>query len=199
MLIRQGLRRILFGTTLALLLSTRAIALFHFVDIVEIYSNADGTIQFIEMKMTSNSQNLLAGHDFTSNAKTFAIPTNLSGTATLNKNWLMATSGFAALPGAVTPDYLIPDNFFSFSGDTLTLVDGVNLNSSVTFGLNDLPIDGVLFMNASFATAANTPTNFAGETGTGINVPPLVADNVFVDFDAGAGGFGTELLPFRTL
>lgn len=200
MLFKRHLRPILIGATIALLFSTRALALFHFADIVEIYSNADGTIQFIEMRMTSNSQNLLTGHDFTSNGKTFPIPTNLSSTATLNKNWLMATSGFAALPGAVTPDYIIPDNFFSISGDTLTLVGGVNPDSSVTFGLNVLPIDGLLSMNASGATATNSPTNFAEQTGEiDLSVPPLDPNDVYVDFSVGSGGSGAEGAPFNSL
>lgn len=180
----------------ALIVAAPASALFHFADIVEVFSNADGTIQYIEMRMTSNNQSFLSGHSFTSNVKTFNIPSNLPSTSTNGKAWLMATSRFSALPGAVTPDYIIPDNFFSINGDTLTFVGGAF--APMTFGPGDLPTDGVASINKSGAEATNTPENFNGDIGD-INVPPLDPDDVYVDFEAGSNGTGGLGAPFDNL
>lgn len=189
-------RRAFAGTVLAVLLTHGASADFHLNDIVEIFSNADGTIQYIEMRATANNEHVMAGHSFTSNSKTFVFPSNLPSSNTLNRPWLMATAGFASLPGAVTPDYVIPDNFFSTNGDTLTLVGGAW--GAMTFGSGVLPTDGVNALRKNLTTATNSPTNFAGQSGQ-VNVPPLDPDNVFVDFDAGSNGTGAETSPFDNL
>lgn len=155
--------------------SSPAMAVFHFWDINEVFSSADGTIQFIEFHTFSDGQHLLGGHDLTSNGKSFTFPSHLaSGTA--NKTFLVATSGFQSLAGAVAPDYTIPDNFFSVSGDTITLVGA----DSLTFGAGDLPTDGVTSIDDTLTEMTNSPKNYAGESGSiGVNdVPVITGQNI---------------------
>ncbi|MBS0484934.1 MAG: calcium-binding protein, partial [Proteobacteria bacterium] len=91
---------------------------FHIFHINEVYSNAAGTVQFIEFKGDGNDQDEWAGRTITSSdgvtTHTFNIPTNLPSAATLNKTVLVASQGFADL-GIVTPDYIVPNGFL-FTG-----------------------------------------------------------------------------------
>jgi len=197
MLSRRPLRPILIGATVALLFSTRAFAPFHLWEFNEIYTNADGTIQFIEFTNNANGENFLAGIQLTSNSTTdYFLPCcDLVGN-TANTSFLVATDGFEALSG-IKPDYLMPDNFIAVTGgDTLTLVGA----DTITFGSGILPTNGVDSLSVIGAPTpiTNSPTNFAGDIGS-LNVPPLIPSDVYVDFSAGPGGFGTEVLPFGTL
>ena len=147
------------------MMANRAHAFAHQWDINEIYSNADGTIQFIEMinPTIAIGETLLSGTTFTTNANTYLYPNNLVGN-TANKTFLMATSGFAALPGTPTPDYIIFDNFFDPTGDTLTFTPPIP-DEIVAFISGDIPLCGTLSMNADLTTGTNSPTNFSDETG----------------------------------
>jgi Ca2+-binding RTX toxin-like protein len=141
---------------------------FHLWTISEVYSNADGSIQFIELFTTSPGETLIAGHTITftptgGGPAGYVVPGNLSS-STANKSLLFATQGFADL-GIVTPDFIIPSGFLSAGGGTLNLFDGVD---SLTFAV--LPTDGTSSLNGSGVAGVNSPTNFAGATGT---VPPL--------------------------
>jgi serralysin len=142
-------------------------ATFHLWDIVEVYSNFDGSVQFVEMFDASNFENLVSGKQLKSNANSFTIPANLTTTATANHRLLFATAGFSALAGGVTPDYTIPSNFFSITGDTLNFAN-VNIRT-----FPSIPTDGVTSLNFPSNTAAvNSPTNFAGAAGS-IDLSPV--------------------------
>src|SRR5688500_4997211 len=75
----------------------RAEANFHLWTIDEIYSNADGSVQYIELVTAANGQHVLAGHSITASSigpmRTFTFPAN-SPTGTTNKRLLLATPGF---------------------------------------------------------------------------------------------------------
>jgi hypothetical protein len=145
----------------ALLVATSAQATFHLWDIVEAFSNADGSVQFIEMFDPSNFENAVGGMQLKSNSNTFTIPANLPTTSTANHRLLFATPGFDSLTGGVTPDYTIPANFFDPTGDTLNwaFVDVHTFTSA--------PTDGVLsIIFPAGTTAVNSPTNFAGDSGS---------------------------------
>ena len=138
-------------------------ASFHLYVISEIYSSPDGTVQYIELfEPTSqgiSGQNFLAGHQITSSgASAFSIPANLPSPNTLGTHVLFATQAFANL-NLVTPDYIIPANFFPVGGGTVNYA-GV---SSVTFPA--LPTDGSA-ISSTGASKTPQPTNFAGATGT---------------------------------
>ena len=164
-------------------LTSTSQASFHFWEVVEVYSSPDGTIQFVEM-MNSNSANQIQANPsfgFTSNANTLdPFPDNLpGGIPTNNAKFLMGTPSYSALAlndaNVPAPDFLFPtDNFFSTSGDKLSLVQASVFEiDSLTFTSGQLPTDGVNSLVHAFGddtnastTLLNSPTNFFGETGS---------------------------------
>lgn len=134
----------------------------HTWDIREVFSNADGTIQFVEMREMNGTsgETGLGGRKVVSMAtgNEFTFPANLVG-PTNSRNILLATAGFAALPGAPTPDYIIVDGFFDTSGDTLSY----HVYDSWTFGA--VPTDCINSLNDGSGVAENTPTNYDGQGG----------------------------------
>lgn len=148
----------------ALLMSSMAMASFHTFKVNQIYSNADGTIQYVVLKEFSgaNSQNFFAGHTLTSvgaSTKTYSIPSNLPSSQTANAFVLLATQGFANLK-LNTPDYIIPAGFVPTAGGSINFADV----DTVTFG--KLPSDGVSAIDRTGAVIKNAPVNFAGQTST---------------------------------
>lgn len=143
----------------------RAHAIFDFWDISEIYSNADGTIQFIELLTLFNSQQFTMGQTIRASQgasiNDFIFPSN-TPSPTANKHLLLATAGFASEPGAVTPDFILPDGFLFTNNGT---VDFLNAIGNRTYTL--LPTGGILsFHYPSGTTGTNSPTNFAGQEGS---------------------------------
>jgi hypothetical protein len=141
-----------------------ALASFHLYAIAEIYSNADGTVQYVRLSTTQPGQNFLAGMVFTSTSggttNTFHFANSLNtSTNTANTSVLIATQGFANL-NIVTPDYLIPSGFLNVNGGTINYA-GVN---SVSY--TALPTDGVHSINSLGVSQTNSPANFSGATGT---------------------------------
>lgn len=167
----------------------------HLWEINEIFSNYDGTIQFIELKEPTGAsfEVNLAGHELisVSTGNMFVIPVNLTP-PTANKHLLFGTPAFAALPGAPTPNYIIPAGFFNQNGDTIDWEPTLNYDT-FTFGPGQLPIDGVNairitdYNSDTFVTEANTPTNYAGQTGT-INAGPPVPAMSTIGFMVAAAG-----------
>jgi serralysin len=141
---------------------------FHLYDITEIFSNADGSVQFIELRVgASNGESFWNGKTITvtqgSNTHTFTFPSDLPSTQTANTSVLLATQGFANL-GVVTPNFIIPAGFL-FSGNGTVDFAGVD---NLTYSA--LPTDGSTSFIRGGTTGVNSPTNFAGQTGT-VNVP----------------------------
>ncbi len=179
-----------------------AMASFHAWDITEIYSNADGTLQFIEWFTLSNNQHLLAGHVVTTNSNIYTFPSNLSNSGTGGEHFLMGTAGFAALPGAPPPDFIIPDGFIDTTGDTLRLRSSPigTIYDTFSFGAGELPTDGInSLICAVHAGAActstgvgvNSPTNFDGQSGS---VCPGCSCPTDVDGDGMTGAFDLAVL-----
>jgi len=150
--------------------ASTAHATFHSWEINELYSNTDGSIQFIELLeskgdddshllFTDNAQ--LASTDGSITNLMASFPNDLPSNLTANKFFLIATTGFAGLDGAVTPDYILPDEFLFTAGGTVDF--GLDV-SVITHGA--LPIDGILSFNADGSTGINSPTNFAGAAGS---------------------------------
>jgi hypothetical protein len=149
----------------------------HLWVINEVFSNADGTIQFIEMHETNGAagETQLQGKWVLSDGTEaqFFFPADLPPNSTANAYLLLATPGFAALPGAPTPDYIIEENFFSLVQDTLTY--WLYPTATLTFGPSTLPLDGIRSLSQAGTTAVNSPTNFDDETGT-VDAPCNIAD-----------------------
>jgi hypothetical protein len=80
---------------------------------------------------------------------------------------LVATSGFAALPGAPTPDYTLRETFIDPLGDTVIYASGADM---LTFSA--LPTNGVDSIDNLLVVGTNSPTNFAGDTGSVIVPEP---------------------------
>ena len=156
---KRSIARITTAFCLALA-TLPASAAFHLWSFNEIYSNADGTVQFIELTTGADNQQFTAGHTLTSTAgmvtNTYNVTTSLPGSS-LNKRFLFGTAGFAAL-GLVQPDYIIPNNFIFAGGGTLNWAGFDNW----TYG--PLLTDGENSLNRSGVTGPNSPTNFAGIT-----------------------------------
>ena len=164
----QKLRTRIALAVLLLAISVGAYSSFHEWRINEVYSNASGTLQFIELTTTFSGQEFLTNRQISSSqggpANVFTFLNDLpSGTA--GKKFLIGTAGVAAASG-VTPDYIIPDGFIFTSNVTINFagVDSVAYMS--------LPTDGTLSVNSTGATATNSPTNFAGTTGTVVVTNP---------------------------
>lgn len=153
-------------------LATLAYGGAHTWDVVEVFSNADGTIQFVELREMNNTANEsgLNGLQVTSQAtgNAFTFPGNLVR-PTSNKRILLATAGFAALPCAPTPDHIIPSNFFAIAGDTVRY----HIYDTWVFGA--VPTDGTNSLNRVGGSAPNTPTNYAGGTGS-VNAAVVAGD-----------------------
>jgi hypothetical protein len=163
----------------------QAQASFHTYIINEIYSNADGTIQFIELKENSGAggQNFLQGHTLVNTSggvpKTLTFSTNLPNSNTANTSVLIATQAFANL-GSVTPDYIIPAGFLSVTGGSLNYA-GVD---TVAYGA--LPANGQSINRSGVAQAA-TPKNFAGVSGS---IPQSFAPEAGFWYNPAEGGRG---------
>jgi hypothetical protein len=179
-------------------IQSSAHAAFHLWNVKEVFTNASGTVQFIEMfdsfggETAVNGFSLVANSD--GNIKTFTFPSNLS----LNTpgSLLIATSGFGSLPGGVTPDFTfsqsttpISGSFFnpnatnisiSFngSGDTLSFTgaslpkDGINSLTDANAVNSPTPVQ-------SISSGTNSPTNLAGNSGS-VNLAPEPTTLMFV-------------------
>ncbi len=144
---------------------------YHTYRIDEIYSNADGTVQYVVLheSMGFDGENELKGHPLTSTGPagtaTFIFPRNLPGEScgyygctpspTANTRVLIATQGFVDL-GLITPDYVIPKGFLALGGGTLDYA-GID---PWTYG--PLPTDGTNALYRTGAVAPNLATNFFG-------------------------------------
>lgn len=172
--------RFSLAVLLCLGLTSPVMAGSHLWVINEVFSNADGTIQFVEMKECCGAPNeiFLVGKWVSSDTTgmMYDFTENLPPNSTADKFLLLATVGFTLLPGAPTPDYIIPDNFFSIDADVIRY--WTYPNAPLEFALGELPTDGILSLNQDGTTAINSPTNFADETGSVILVSDFVRGDV---------------------
>ena len=146
-----------------MLLSVPASASFHLFFMTQVYTNASGSVQFLELTALTGEQQFVASHTLRVSgggvSNSFTIPTNLPGD-TSGRKYLFGTQSFAAL-NIVKPDYIVPDNFFPIGGGTITYAEGAD-----SWTYTALPVDGTLAFNRDGSTATNSPVNFAGNTGT---------------------------------
>jgi hypothetical protein len=158
---------------LMLLVAAPARGAFHLWELSEVYTNADGSVQFIEFFTTSSFQQFLIEHQLQAITEgvpesIYTFPANLpvgSGESTANRHFVFASGDFEAAFGIV-PDYAWT-GAFSFinvgTNDFVSLIGAPGGNVS----LAGLPTDGAQSLLGDGATLATpTPTNFAGEVGT---------------------------------
>jgi hypothetical protein len=160
-----------FGTLLTFGTLPFAQAAFHLWKIDEVYSNASGSVQFIELSASTNGgQQFVNGQTLKSNGHTFSFTANLPSDTT-NKHFLLATPGYFALTGVPTADYnLGVNNFFNVNGDTINYAGGIN---TLAFTAGQLPTNGLNSLNrdynagpTTFTVGSNSPTDFTGTAGS---------------------------------
>ncbi|MBI2314416.1 MAG: hypothetical protein HYU77_18160 [Betaproteobacteria bacterium] len=170
---------------------------FHQYDINELYSSADGTIQFIELVVGNLSgEGFWATHTITvtqgatEHGIIFDATTTTDGgngnlpstSATNNTSVLIATQGFADL-ALVTPNYIIPSGFLFLDGGTVNFGEGAD-----TLTYSALPAGGAGSLNRNGTIGRNSPTNFAGVTGT---IPGVIEGRAIADTIIGGTGADT--------
>jgi serralysin len=157
------------------LLSQSAQAAFHLWEIRELYSNLDGSVQYVELFTTSGSQQFTAGTQIQvtnqagTQTHTFSIPSSLPGDSA-NRAFLIGTSNLPSL-GGPTPDFLLPANFLFIDGGAINYAGTIQGPETYTA----LPTDGTLSrIIPGNANQTNDPRNFAGQTGTLIPEPTTI-------------------------
>jgi len=162
-----------------------AFAASHLWRFSEFYSSPDGTVQFIEMQEIGGSQNEtnISGHWFATDGYNQNHSQLLGSdlpTGTANKKFLVGTQSYAALPGVPAPDYVLPDGILDPTGDTVVWW----FYQTIVIPPGVMPtngVDSIHVVTPSFpgnppvySVATNSPTNFAGDTGTvALAVPSL--------------------------
>ena len=187
-------RALSFCAAVMSFLATSALATYHTFQIEQIYSNGDGSVQFVVLHeaLGLNDQNLLQGRALTVTragvSSRYLFPSNLpssmemsdggygygvgygmGSSPTARSRVLIATQGFAAL-GIAAPDYVIPNGFLPTGQGT------VNYAGVDQWTYAALPTDGVKALYVNGATAANKATNFMGESASVATSPPTLVD-----------------------
>jgi len=162
-------------------------ATFHLWRMTQFYSNADGTVQYIELIALAGSQQFLSGHTLTSTqgsvTHSYNFTTDLPGDSAMTtggdpyygggmttyKSMVIGTQGFAAL-GILTPDYVVPNGFLFTTNGT------INYAGQDVFSYAALPTDGRMALDRGGSMVVNSPMNFAGMSAS--IVPAAAALNV---------------------
>ena len=168
------MRTIAASIALAALCASAPARAFATFAIESIYSNADGSMQFVLLREKAGQagQDQWTGRTLTMTrpgiARTLTFAGNLPGPGTANKRVLVATAGVASL-GAVAPDYVMPDRFLAAEGGRLDFagVDQVNYGP--------LPTDGATALDRNGAVVAAMATDFAGRS---VAMPSLAVTTV---------------------
>ncbi|MCH8137768.1 MAG: hypothetical protein IH926_02240, partial [Proteobacteria bacterium] len=99
-----------------------------------------------------------------------------------------ATADFAALPGAPAPDFIIPAGSVPFIGigvdETIKYCPACGYDT-FSFLAGALPTDGINSLSFDLSTSTNSPTNFAGDSGSvdAGDPVPSEAGREFVDIE----------------
>ncbi len=161
------------GMVIAILFSgATARATFHLWSVTELYSSADGTVQFVKLSTSSSFQDLMAGHVITctgpAGTQSFTFPVNLPSSATAGKTFLIGTGNLGSVPGGVTPDYIFTNQtpfLFLNGGGTYSVGIVGSLEAPAVY--TNLPSDGVSSLagsGSSLVVATNAPKNFNGQS-----------------------------------
>jgi hypothetical protein len=172
---------------LLLSVAGRAHAAFHLWAITQIYSNSDGSLQFIEMIDNSGGQQFVGGQSITvlngGSMHPFTVPNNLS-TDSFHHELLFGTSKLEAA-GGPKPDFIIPNGFLFTGGGTIDFFG----TSGGTNGLSypALPTDSVHALTYNNGPVViNSPQNFLGQTGAVLLPGDFNHDNVLSVADISA-------------
>ena len=164
-----GRARLFFALFFAIvLLPTVAPAAFHLWSIRELYTNLDGSVQFIELftgssgQQFTNSQVIQVTEQATGMTHTFMFPSDTQS-PTNNHAILIATSNLQSF-GGPAPDFSVLPAGFLFSDASTIEFLGTNQGPISYPGL---PTDGThSLVVPGFTTQINSPQNFAGTVGS---------------------------------
>jgi hypothetical protein len=183
----------------------------HLWVIKEIFTNHDGSVQFIELFTAGVNERFLNIHTITANSdgliNTYEFPADLT-TTTTNKHLLIATANFGSLPGGVPQDFAtappLPANFFNPNATSIEFIYGHTIDHLTVAG-SQIPKDGVNSLTDTNLTinngpdvmvaGVNSPTNFAGQFGS-VNLPPPAS--LAGDFNGNNIVDGNDLAIWRT-
>jgi hypothetical protein len=182
--------RLVAGIVLLLALAVEnrsADAAVHLWNVKEVFTNADSSVQFVEMFDPSFGETFTSGSILRSNSdgviKEFTFPGNLvNGTP---GHMLIATSGFGSLTGGVAPTFTFDQSstpltlpFFNPNATNITFTFTGSFDTMTLTGAS-LPKDGIRSLTDANATGlnptsnnsagVNSPTNLLGASG-GINL-----------------------------
>lgn len=163
-----------FIATLAVLVQAgAATAGIHTWDVVEAFSNADGTIQYVELldRGTGGTELNVGNGALSSNLHSISWSNGAVTGPTNGKSYLIATAAFAALLGALVPNVIIPTanvSFFDLAGDTIAFggFDTLIVPAPV-------PTNGTDSYTDVIGVGPNTPKNYAGVQGSVDAAPPV--------------------------
>jgi hypothetical protein len=170
----------------------------------EFYSSPDRSIQFIEMQEIGGSQieTNISEHWYQTNGynldRSKKLGTDLPfGTA--NKKFLVGSQSYAALaatqPGLPAPDYVIDDGAINPAGDTVLWwfyqTKAIPPGVMPSDGINSIHVIDPTNTNSGYTVGPNSPTNFAGETGSvglpaGVPATPWPATLLLLSLACGA-------------
>jgi hypothetical protein len=187
-------------------MGTIARGAFHLWQVKEVYSSADGSVQFVEMFDSFAGEVFTSGFTLTANSdgniKTFTFPSDLTGNTP--GSLLIATTGFGSLPGGVTPDFTFAQGgvsgtffnpnatnisfTFSGSGDSMSFT-GASLPKDGIHSLTDAGAVGIPPGIPSISSGVNSPTNLSGQSGS-VNLAPEPTSGVLMLLFSGALYFG---------
>jgi hypothetical protein len=169
-------------------------ASFHLWHTVQFFSNASGSVQFIEMHDDFTGENFVEAFPLSSNTHTFSFPENLPGD-TMDKSVTLGTASLKAY--GFKPDYEIPPNFFNPAGDSINWAFDTNI---FTFGPGQVPTDGVHSLAEDFSVQPAHPTNYKDESIDLVIPAPGDADHdgriTVDDYAAIDQGFANHLAGF---
>jgi hypothetical protein len=160
-------RRVCCGLLALAICQMQVFGAFHLWRVSEVYSNSDGSVQFVEMFCELAGQNFVANHQLISRDANgvikgvCVIPNNVVGNS-LNNYLLFGTVGFSAVAG-VQPDATLPPDFLSRTSGS------VSFETIDTMNYQNLPQDGFssIHRNPSGVqiVALNSPRNFSRQAG----------------------------------
>jgi len=165
---------------LCALMTRGAFAGAHTWKINEVYTDASGLIQFVELRESGGGDSEIGtgGRAVTSSLHSFTMTSNVAS-PTAFKSILIATPGYAALKNVPAPDYILPAASVPFFDVTFPNTMGYSTFDAWVIPADSIPTDGVLSFNRAAGITTNSPTNYAGQTGT-VNLnppaPPAVPD-----------------------
>lgn len=179
--LRQRRRCVAVALALALAVAAPAAQAWQSWRIEQIYSTADGTVQYVVLHETlaKIQQGFVTGRTLTSThgavTTTFTFPADLPNLQTANRRMLLATPAFAAL-NLVRPDYTLPSGFVATTGGTLAYA-GVD---SVSYP--PLPADGTA-VDRNGAVVPSVATSYADASAVipALPVPLVEFYNVALD------------------